>query len=141
MKFLVGLVIVGGIAGVLLWQGLGSYDPTQEGRDAKKAIGPGMTWQQVIDTAGEPKRYQVVVMKIEKLFGEEREVFKALPPNEFDRKRLMERMGANELEYGFVFPYRFSEKVAFAVWFDGTGTVQRVDDLITMADLLDSRDD
>ena len=141
MKFLVGLVIVGGLAGALLWYGLGGYDPTQLGKDAKKAIGPGMTWTQVIDVAGEPSKYHMIVMTVKKMMGEEIKVYKPAAPTKFNRQRLEERLAANELEHGFVFPFRYSEKMAFSVWFDGTGTVQHVQDMVTMADLLDARED
>jgi len=141
MRFLVGLVIVGAIAGVVLWQGLSGYDPTQQGKDAKKAIGPGMTWTQVIDVAGEPGKYQMIVMTVKMVLGAERKMYKPAAPTKFKRQRLEERLAANELEHGFIFPYRFSEKVAFRVWFDGTGTVKQVEDMITMVDLLDMRED
>ena len=143
MKFILGLAIVGGIVAALPWYagGLNTFDPTQQGKDAKKAIGPGMTWTQVIDVADEPGKYQMVVMQIKKVLGEEVEVFKPAAPTKFKRQRLEERIAANELEHGFIFPYRFSEKVAFAVWFDGTGTVRHVENLMTMADLLDTRED
>ncbi len=135
MKSLLILLVIFVIGGVCLYYfgGYASFDPTKAGQEAKKAILPGMTWNQVIATCKKPPpTYRTIIVQTRNGV----EFSKPGPENRFDEKQLADRLARNELPRGFTFPYRFSEAVAFEVVFDGTGTVQHVQDLVTMRDLL-----
>ncbi|HUU85532.1 MAG TPA: hypothetical protein VM243_18690 [Phycisphaerae bacterium] len=134
---LVLIVLIGGVClAVYYFGGAASFDPSQQGRDARAAVKPGMTLKKVIAAAGEPREYRVINRQVKNFAGQEQEVFKPGAKNPFDFDRVTERIANNELPHGFTLDYFFSNKVAFAVTFDATGTAMSVDDLTTMADLL-----
>jgi hypothetical protein len=139
MKILLVLLILGfGILAVVYFAGgYGSFDPSEQGRQARKAIKPGMTWNKVVAKAGEPNEYQVIERKVSTIGGEEIEFFKPGARNKFNEKVLGDRVKENSLPHGFRFEYRFSQSVAFAVEFDGSGTMVGLVDLPTVADLLE----
>ncbi|MCP4594312.1 MAG: hypothetical protein GY842_26585 [bacterium] len=132
------LFIAGGLA-MYHWGGFSTFDPSQQGRDARAAVGRGMTWTKVIDAAGEPREYRVITEKKEKSGGVERSIKKPGGANKFKRDRLADRLANNSLPHGFVFEYQFSQSEAFSVTFDGSGSVISIDDMVTMADLLDMK--
>jgi hypothetical protein len=139
MKVLIGLVIVGVIVlGIVYYAGgMRNFDPNAQSKQARAAISPGMTWQQVIDAAGEPHKYQTILPK-------PRGGMTMLEPAArvpFDRNSLIKELATNAHPHGFVFPYTFSESTRFLVYFDSKGVVERVSDQIGMADLLDTRKD
>lgn len=142
MKALIGLVVLGGIAlGIVyLVGGYGSLDPTEQGRQAKAAINPGMSWSQVIAAAGEPRRYQVLRIEKRMVGGEEYEDLVESGPMKFDRSVFENDMKANNYKEGFNFQYYFSHQAAFKVRFDPAGNVEFVEDEKTVADLLDTRE-
>jgi len=126
-----GLLIL--LASLYYFGGYASFDPTKAGQEARKAIAPGMTWNQVIATCkNPPPTYRTIIVQTRKGV----EFTKPGPENRFDEKQLADRLARNELPHGFTFPYRFSEALAFEVVFDGAGTVQHVQDMVTMRDLL-----
>lgn len=131
MKFLLGFILVCGaiFLAMYYWGGLGGFDPSQQGRDAKAAIQPGMTWKKVMDAAGKPREYRIMIIQ--------KEMPKPGPVAAFNETALAERINSGTIEHGFVFEYRFSESVAFDVYFDGAGDVIYVADAITMSKLLD----
>ncbi|TWT44044.1 hypothetical protein RAS1_04500 [Phycisphaerae bacterium RAS1] len=137
MKALFALILVGGIAlvGVYFFGGTASFDPDQQGRDARGKIKPGMTWQQVIKIAGVPKRMQTII-RIAKSGGETLQPGPAVP---FDAKQHERDVKAGAFPHGFVLPYNFSTSVSFNVHFDSTGKVESFSDNTTMADLLDGK--
>ncbi len=142
MKAIIVLMLVIGlvIAGVYFFGGYKSFDPDKQGRDAKAAIKPGMTWTQVIAVAGENPKLQTISIskrKVGKKIEEERMVGPKVP---FNKARVASKLSANEYPNGFVLSYHFSEQVAFAVEFDGKGVVTEIGDEMTMADLLQSRE-
>ncbi len=51
-----------------------------------------------------------------------------------------ERIKENSLPNGFRFEFIYSAQAAFAVNFDSSGTVTHVEDIATMADLLQTRE-
>ena len=116
-----------------------SYDPNAQGAAAKAAIAPGMTWKKVVVAAGEPKHYAVIDRKVQTIAGQQIETFKPAAKNPYSADVIAERILDVSLPHGFVFEYRFSQSVAFAVHFDDLGTVTLVQDLITMADLLQTK--
>jgi hypothetical protein len=66
------------------------------------------------------------------------EVERESPEMEFDRAKLTKRLKSSQ-PAGFKFIYRFSQKVAFEVKFDSSGKVEDVQDVRTIADLLQTR--
>jgi hypothetical protein len=142
VKAMVAVMVVAGAALGLVYfaGGFRSFDPTKQGRKAKAAITPGMTWTQVAQVAGDPKHYRVLAKVKKKSGGDVVEVIEPGFPMEFDRKTLAAEISANRVPNGFVFAYMFSQQAAFSVTFDGTGCVVGVEDIQTMADLLGTRD-
>ncbi len=141
MKLIVGMIVVIGVVALVVYYtgGYSSFDPTQQGKTARAAITTGMTWKQVVGVAEDPREFRSIVMKIERIGGEDVETFKPSARNRFNPKTFPGYMSDNQFSDGFIFEYRFSEQVAFAVEFDGTGTAVAVNDLTTMADLLQTR--
>ncbi len=138
--FILSLLLGVACIGVYYVGGTGNFDPTAQGKAAQAAITPGMTWEQVFDVTGDPKKYQIVNRKVERQGGEEFVYFKRTPPVKFKRERLVENLKNNTLPHGFVCPYNYSGSVAFSVVFDRTGTVTEIEDDMTMADLLQYKD-
>ena len=129
-----------GLAAIYYGGGFSGFDATQQGKDARKAIGPGMSWKQVFDVAREPRKYQIVNRKVVRVGGNELESFKPGPSNKFVLETFKRRLSNNEYPHGFIVTYNYSSQEAFTVHFDGTGTVKYVEDAMTMADLLQTRD-
>jgi hypothetical protein len=94
-----------------------------------------MTLQQVLDLTGEPKEYRQLVLRKKKRGGVEVEVIEPTAGVKFDRARLFDRVGTNDVPHGFIIPFVYSRSVAFDVHFDGTGTVTDVTAARTEADL------
>ena len=134
------VIIALGLAAMFYGGGSSGFDATQQGKDARAAIGPGMSWKQVFDVAREPRKYQTIHRKVIKVGGEELETFEPGPPNRFVLDTFKKRIANNEYLYGFLVTYEYSNQEAFIVHFDGTGTVKFVEDATTMADLLQTRD-
>jgi len=142
MKVIIVLLVLVAVGWLVVFYGggYGSFDPSEQGRQAKASIGPGMSPAQVFDACGDPHRIRTIRREIKKIGGQEIEQFVAGPEANTTRERVGERVQAGDFPYGFVIPYRFSDSVAFAVHFDSTGTVESVEDLTTMADLLQYKD-
>ena len=138
MKFLFKLVIMVVVLLIVLYfvSGVGKFDPSKQGRDARAAIGPGMTWTQVFNITNNPRNYRPIIKKTKRFGGETFEVFEPGPESRFNRDSFVNRLRENGLPYGFVCTFRYSNSVAFTVSFDGTGTVVAVEDAMTMATLL-----
>lgn len=137
VKALIALIVLGGIGigAVYLIGGYGSFDPTEQGNKAKAAITPGMTWNQVVAAAGQPQKYRV--FRLEK----KRDIEDLVRSGQldFDLDLFTNDMKAKNFAHGFIFEYVFSQQAAFRVNFDAAGRVEYVEDLKTMADLLDQR--
>jgi hypothetical protein len=135
LKVIVGVLVLGGIGLAIAYYvgGAGSFDPTAQGRKVRAAITPGMTWQQVINVAGEPGKYQTILPKKHGGTPEPGALVR------FDRNSLVQELATNVHQYGFVFPYTFSEARRFLVYSDPKGVVEYVADAVSMADLLDTR--
>ncbi len=138
MKALMVAVFMGALllAAAYYLCGFHTFDATQQGKDARASIGPGMTWEQVFDLIGDPREYQPI-MKTTKRFGPDSyDIFKPGPRNKFSRKGVSARLEEDSLPNGFLCTFTYSSSEAFTIHFDGTGTVTGVADAITMADLL-----
>lgn len=140
VKALVGLAVVGALVlwGVYKFSGVESFDPTKQGEEARAAIQPGMTLAQVIDIAGEPRRYRSVRIE-ERTDSAGNKIETRRPGAEvaFDRATIERTLDNNGFPNGFILPYLFSERIAFHVWFDAAGDVESVRDQATAADLFD----
>ena len=143
MKVIVVLVLLVAGACLALYYlgGAATFDPSQQGRDAKAAIKAGMTLKKVIAVAGEPAKYRVINRQVKNSGGQEIEFFKPGAINPFDGDRVAGRIAANDLPHGFILNYTFSDTVSFAVTFDGTGTVVDVQDTTTIADVFQMNPD
>lgn len=135
MKFLIGLLVLGGIAlgAVYFLGGTNQFDPNEQGRKARAAIQPGMSWKKVVEVAGAPKRYQTFIPRGEKGL---------LQPGasvKFDRASMETELKNNVHKHGYQFNYLFTEAIAFDVVFDPQGNVTHVQNQTTVADLLDQK--
>ncbi len=143
MKLVLVLLLLLGIGLVVMFYsgGTASFDPTQQGLDAKAAITPGMTWPQVLAAAGKPGRWARIVLEKKKdpFSGVETLVPVEKAASDYRDGSIDSRLKAGELPDGFVVYYTFSKSVAFKVSFDGAGLVERLNDLRTEVDLLDMR--
>ena len=138
--FFLVVVIALGLAAMYYAGGFSGFDATEQGKDARAAIGPGMSWNQVFDVARQPRKYQTIQRKVTRVGGEDMEFFEPGPPNKFVLDTFQRRLADNEYPYGFLVTYHYSNQEAFTVHFDGTGTVKLVENATTMADLLQTRD-
>ena len=134
MKAVVVLVILAVAGGILLLYFTKSsvdegFDPTQQGRTARAAIEVGASWMEVLDAAGEPRKWKEGDSAFDFVTGY----------GSFDsgtRDAIRGRLAKNDLENGFCFLYRFSDAATFAVNFDKNGTVMNIQDKESKADLL-----
>lgn len=142
MKVFFGLLLAVGLVLVVVFKfgGYASFDATQQGKDARAKIGRGMMWTKVFDITGNPRRYRTIQRTVQRIGGEEMEFFKPGPANKFKRASVAARIAENSMPHGFMSTHSFSSQEAFTVTFDATGTVVGVEDAMTMADLLQTRD-
>lgn len=138
MKITFGLILLIVVGLLVLYQfgGYAALDPTQQGRDARAAITPGMTVEQVFDTIGAPRRFSVVNLKKVKRNGQEVEELVPAPRAKFDRDRFERNRPDGHYPHGFQFEYRHSPTSQFQVTFDGAGLVTDVGDVPPMGLLL-----
>jgi hypothetical protein len=141
MKAMFILVAVIAVAGLAVYQygGVGDFDPTKQGEEARSKIQAGKTWQQVVDDAGEPNYFRSMVIKTRRTPSGPVESIVPGGQNKYNASIFGKRATGEGFPNGFLFEYRFSERVAFAVHFDATGAVTGTSDLTTTADLLDQR--
>lgn len=142
MKAIIVLIGLGALVlgGVYLFGGYGSFDPDAEGRKAKAAIKPGMTLTQVLATTTATPKYQSISLVPNKGGRGAGTTPRPGPEVDFDEQKVQRYIKNNEIPGGFNLIYRFTEQVAFQVHFDNTGKVEDVEDVTTMADLLQSRE-
>ncbi|MGD2109648.1 MAG: hypothetical protein PVI86_09680 [Phycisphaerae bacterium] len=143
MKVILVILVLLGLAygGLVFFGGYATFDPNEQGRQAREAVKEGMTWVEVVDAVKEPKKYSYFIRTTENLGGEEIELFKPSIPIRFNRESFTRRFDEGGFPHGFQFRYVFSQSVAFAVNMDKDGVVEYVEDLRTMADLLQYKND
>jgi len=141
VKVIVRVIVVGLIAvgAAYFFGGTRNFDPTAQGQQAKAAVQPGMTWQQVVDAAGKPQKVRIAHRVTKKIAGEEQEVIEEAAPFRFERELFENTLTGDSKQAGFRFMYNFSGQAAFSVYFDPNGIAEGVSDDKTMADLLDTR--
>lgn len=142
MKVIFKVTLVMAALGVAVYYlgGLKNFDATQQGKDARAKIGPGMKWTAVLDVTGDPGRFQPLIGKIVRVNGADQEVIEVGPRNKFSRENIMRRLADKSLPHGFLCTFHYSDQEAFSVTFDGDGLVESVETAPTMADLLQMRD-
>lgn len=142
MKIVLILALVIGIVGYFVFTSgdFANFDPNQQGRDARAAISDGMSWDEVNSEAGDPQEYRPLQKRSRGTGANKFDTVKAGPEIPFTPNGLADRLSQGSLPHGFVFDYRFSQSVAFRVSFDSEGLVTGVEDLVTMADLLQTRE-
>ena len=142
MKVILVLIVLAVIVVGLVYKfgGYESFDPTEQGREAKAKIQPGMTIKQVVDIAGPNGKLHNISVQKQKIRGEE--VIKTVkgPGVDFGPDTLTARVQRKELPNGFTIEYTFSQQAAFEVMFDSAGKVTGIEDVQTMADLLGTRE-
>ena len=132
------LVLVGlGWGAVYYLGGFGTWDPTEQGREKRAKIHPGMPYTEVFDNiTGDPRKDRSTNLKKERSGGQESEMLVPSPEVPFIRERVDGHMKSNGLPHGFTATFKYSERLAFTVYFDGSGNVTKLEDAMTMADLL-----
>jgi hypothetical protein len=137
MKPVFIMIAIGGlaIAGFYFFGGYRDLDPSEQGRQAKAAIKPGMSWKKVIDAAGEPQSSQVFYRKAIEVNGEMQDEVRLAPRHVFDLAEHNRLDQKGELTDGFIFRYDISPDCSFEVAFDEQGDVIDVSDAITISDV------
>lgn len=141
MKAIITLLVLGGLVlgGIYMFGGYRDFDPDKQGNEARAAIKPGMSLHQVVLKAGSNPRYQAINRMETKRGGHTVSEVRIGSPVAFDEKKVEQRIKDKMVPEGFVLTYNYSERVAFAVQFDGEGKVTDINDVTTMADLLQTR--
>ena len=133
--FVLVLVVIVGIAAVYFF-GVAGYDPEQEGIDNRAKIQAGMSWEEVVAATKPPRKFQSIATRPGEGGIDEEYV---TGENEFHLETFRAKRGSGRYDKGFYFLYRYTNKVAYSVNFNGEGKVEGVSDLPTMADLLQQR--
>ncbi len=138
MKVVLVILVLMGIGGYLLYDSVVSApSPNEQCTAAMEAIQPGMSWTEVADVFLPPKRYQVMVAKMEQIGDVEIEVIKPTYWVDFTPEVLTEQLEEGRLPHGFNFEYICSASMAFSVHFDGEAKVKHLGRIGTMADMLE----
>ena len=134
MKVVIGLIVVGAVALLLLYQfgGYASLDPAQQAETFRKTVKPGMGWEDVLDAA-EPQ--EVVRMK---------PIRAGVPGGQaaavdFNRQQVADQIQNGKMPAGFMFRYRFTPAHHYEVMFDEQGQVVYVHEPPTTQDLLEGQ--
>ncbi len=140
MKAMIWILVLAGagIGAAYYFGGLGNFDPTQQGKDARAKLAPGMTLKQVLDVAGENYKYQQINMMPQMIGGKKIEMPSTGTAVSLERDALEKKVAAGGVPNGFVLNYTFSAQQAFNVHFDSTGKVDSIEDAFTEADLYQS---
>jgi len=143
MKLIIKLVVAVVLVLLVVYYvgGYEGFDATKQGRDARAAIGPGMSWKQAFDITGDPREYRPIIKTTRRIGPETFDTYEPGPRNKFRRATVETRLAENTLPHGFICTFTYSGAVAFTVKFDNSGTVIGVTDAITMADLLQLKDE
>lgn len=138
LVLIVLVVIVVGL--VYKFGGYQDFDPTKQGREAKAKIQPGMTVKQVVDIAGSGGKYHYISLRKEKINGKVVETTVKGPAKQLNMDYLADQITKKAVPNGFTLEYVFSQQAAFEVTFDSAGKATDIEDVKTMADLLDTRE-
>ena len=138
MKATLGILVViaMGWLAVYLFGGYASFNPSEEGRKAKAALRPGMSFNEACKLTGGPRKFRIINRKVQRINGAEVVDLVPAPPVKCTQDRINQRLAEGSLPYGFICTFTFSVDVAFGVQYDDTGTVVEVFDLTTVANWL-----
>jgi len=138
MKAILGAMILMGLAVVVFYfaGGYASFDPAEQGRQAKAAVTPGMSFSQACAITGDPDEFQIISPHTERVLGKEIVVMRPAVPVETSRERINQLLADGGLAHGFLCTFQYSADTAFTVEYDPTGAVLSVSDAATVADLL-----
>lgn len=141
MKAIIALLVLGGLVlgGVYMFGGYSDFDPDKQADTARAAVKSGMTLKQVTDVAGKNPKYRPINVFTRKVGKETIEEERPGTPVPFDYDKVAARIKNDEVKNGFILTYTFSERKAFSVHFDSTGTVIDVADERTVSELFESR--
>lgn len=134
------LLVVGALAAVYFKGGVSSWDPGAKGAEVKAAIKPGMTWAQVLDL-DQPAKYQTNYKTKKKVDGEDVEEIHPGAELSFDRSAFERDWSNKQIRDGFAFIFGYTQQVFFKVHFTPAGNVDFVENVKTMADFLQTRND
>lgn len=104
---LLGLIGLGMI-GVYYFGGYSSFDPDKQGRDAKAAITPGMTWTQVLAVAGENPKLHTISIYTSKVAGQTVKERRVGPAVNFTKNKVSRGLSSGSYQNGFILSYHFS---------------------------------
>lgn len=117
--------------------GFSTFDASEQGRLAKEALHPGMTFDDACDVTGDPKEFRIIREKTVRIGGEERVELVPSVPIKCTRDKVKTRIQEGANPHGFLCTFAYSNAVAFTVKYDDAGAVVGVEDATTLADLLD----
>ena len=129
--FVLILAVIG--AGVLYYTRSSieeGFDPTEQGRQARAAINTGAPWTEILEVAGEPRKWKEGSSGFDFVLG-------YLPFDEATRDEIRQGLEKDELRQGFCFLYRFSDAATFAVNFSRRGVVLNIQNKESKADLME----
>lgn len=125
---LIVFVLVAAAVGALYYfTDLSSFDASGQYQEVRGQLQPGMSWTAVVELK-EPKKMAAVLVDPEAMSDRGQEF-------SFDRAAVEQAVSDGKYADGFLFMYSFGEAGAFDVYFDQTGTVTAINDVMTFNDL------
>ena len=118
------VVVIAVVAAVLKFGGATGFDPAATVDTFFQEVKPGVTWQQVVDFK-EPKRFHR--FRDDGSMGSE---------VKFKKDSFTSSYATAFPDNGLMFFYAFDAKNQYEVYFDGSGTVTRVEKAMTFSDLV-----
>lgn len=140
MKAALALLMAIGLGGAALYYGGGfaSFNPSEQGRKARAALLPGMSFKQACDITGSPSKFRIINRKVSRINGVDVVHMVPAPPVSCTQERIAERLAEGSLPHGFLCTFNYSAEVAFGVEYDETGSVVSVQDLMTLANWMNN---
>ncbi len=139
MKAVLTLLVLVGVGLVVVYYigGASTFDPSEQGRQARAALKPGTAFGTACDLTGNPNKFQIINRKVHRMHGQEIVTLVPAPLVKTSRERIEERVAEGSLPYGFLCTFTYSSSVAFTVKYDDTGAVVSVVDAVTRDSLFD----
>ena len=134
MKATIAVLILLAVAGYFVYSyaksSADSFDPTEQGREARAAVEECTSWTEVLDRVGTPPKWRDSTSDFDFTYTER-----------FDdttREFITGKLAENAYAYGFSFFYRFTDAVTFAVNFDRYGKLSNIQDKEGKGALMDA---
>jgi hypothetical protein len=132
---LILVIVIAVLLGIYYVSGSSSeetFDPTQQGKDARAKASQCADWLEVLERIGEPRNWRDGPSELD---------FTYLDPFTAEtRDEIARRLEARELQAGFSFLYRYSEEATFAVNFNNQGKFTAIEDKLSKSELLGEED-